>query len=81
MIYSYMLMVVPALSVVRHAISIPWARVLGYFLLMAQGLVRLLPGPPPTVLAAGPFILTVAVFAVLVARIRSAGSLRGVSAG
>jgi hypothetical protein len=80
MIYSYLLMVVPALSVVRHAISIPWARALGYFLLMVQGLVRLLPGPPPAVLAEGPFILTVAVFAVLVARIGSAGSLRGVGA-
>jgi len=68
MIYSYVLMVVPALFVVRYAISIPWARAVGYALLMAQGLVRLLPGPPPAALADGPFILTLAVFAVLVAR-------------
>ncbi len=77
MIYSHMLMVVPALFAVRHAISIPWARTLGYFLLMAQGLVRLLPGRPPTALAEGPFILSLAVFAVLLARIHSVESLRG----
>jgi glycosyl transferase family 87 len=76
MIYSYMLMVVPALFVVRYAISIPWARTLGYVLLMAQGLVRLLPGRPPAALAEGPFILGLAVFAALVARIHSGGSLR-----
>ena len=76
MIYSYVLMVVPALFVVRHAISVSWARSMGYLLLMAQGLVRLLPGPPPVFLAEGPFILTLAVFAVLVARIHSAGTVR-----
>jgi hypothetical protein len=81
MIYSYVLMVVPALLVVRYAISIPWARSLGYFLFMGQGLVRLLPGRPPEVLAEGPFILSLAVFAVLVVRIHSAGSLRGADAG
>jgi hypothetical protein len=70
MIYSYLLMAAPALFVVRNAISGPGARALGYFLLMAQGLVRLLPGQPPAALAEGPFILTIVVFAILVARIR-----------
>jgi hypothetical protein len=75
MIYSYVLMIVPALFVVRYAISIPWARSVGYALLMAQGLVRLLPGPPPAALAEGPFMLSLAVFAVLVTRapVRSVG--------
>jgi hypothetical protein len=68
MIYSYVIMVVPALFVIQTAISTPLTRTLGYLLLMIQGLVRLLPGRPPAALAEGPFVLTVAVFVLLVAR-------------
>jgi hypothetical protein len=77
MIYSYILMVVPALFVIRSAITSPWTRGFAYMLLMIQGLVRLLPGRPPTVLAEGPFLLTVLVFALLVARVTSVGFLQG----
>jgi len=76
MIYSYVLMIVPALSVVQHLITSPRVQVLSYFILMTQGLVRLLPGRPPAALAEGPFLLTLAVFALLVARIGSVESQR-----
>jgi len=76
MIYSYVLMIVPALFAVRHAITSPRMQALSYLVLMTQGLVRLLPGRPPAALAEGPFLLTLAVFALLIARIGSVGSLR-----
>jgi len=75
MIYSYVLMIVPALFVLRHGIAGPLARALGYVLLMVQGLIRLLPGRPPAALAEGPFLLTLAIFALLLARVASTGSL------
>ena len=57
MVYSYVMAVVPVLFVLRHSLESSMARGTAYALVVAQGVVRLLPGQPPPILAPLSFLI------------------------
>jgi hypothetical protein len=57
MIYSYVMAIAPVLYVLETRVRSRAVRLAGLGVVMAQGIVRLLPGPPPAILAPTSFLI------------------------
>lgn len=71
MVYSYAMAVAPSLYVIQHRITSLPGRAAATCLLLAEGVVRLLPGPPPTALGPASFIVILGAW-LLYARVEHA---------
>jgi hypothetical protein len=68
MVYSYVMAIVPVLYVLRHCLRSTMARGAAYSLVVGQGIVRLLPGQPPALLAPLSFLILLGTWLVWVRR-------------
>lgn len=67
MVYSYVMALVPVLCVIR-SLNSPTARAAAYSLVVIQGVVRLLPGQPPEILAPLSFLIVLGAWIAWVGR-------------
>jgi hypothetical protein len=57
MVYSYVMAMVPALATIRNCLGTSSGRALAIALILAPGIIRLIPGQPPTAIATIPFLV------------------------